>query len=61
VDPKRHECTDVALSLVWDDEEEDLVESPIRFGPHSLLHIEKHKTMPVPARMVKKLIQPRGI
>jgi hypothetical protein len=49
MDPKRHEYSDVALSEVWDDEEGDLPELPISFGPHSLLHIEKHKSIPVPA------------
>jgi hypothetical protein len=49
MDPKRHEYSDVALSQVWDGEEGDLPESSISFGPHSLLHIEKHKSIPVPA------------
>jgi len=49
MDPKRHEYTDVALSPVWEDEDGDLTESTMSFGPHSLLHIEKHKTIPVPA------------
>jgi len=49
MDPKRHEYTDMALSPVWDEEEEDLTESAIKLGPHSLLHIEKHQAMPVPA------------
>jgi hypothetical protein len=45
-DPTRRDYTDVALSPVWD-EAEELTKSPINFGPHSLLHIEKHQTTPV--------------